>query len=108
MKAYHRDNVPRALYNKAAYRAKKAGVPFTITVGDVVVPSHCPVLGIPLQVADKRFGQGSPSLDRLVPELGYVPGNVVVISFRANLLKNNATVLELEAVASWLRARQTP
>ena len=42
--------------------------------------------------------RNSPSLDRIRLELGYVKGNVRVISGRANLLKNDATIEELEAV----------
>ena len=40
----------------------------------------------------------SPSLDRIIPSLGYVKGNIRVISFRANTLKNNATLSELELI----------
>lgn len=46
----------------------------------------------------------SPSLDRVIPELGYVPGNVIVISWRANNLKRDATIEELEAVIAYMRA----
>jgi uncharacterized protein YejL (UPF0352 family) len=52
---------------------------------------------------------GSPQLDRLVPELGYVVGNVAVISRLANTIKSNATPQQIRAVADWfaksLRAR---
>ena len=47
-------------------------------------------------------GPGSPTLDRIVPSLGYVPGNVVVISHKANSIKSNATAAEIRAVADWL------
>lgn len=40
----------------------------------------------------------SPSLDRIVPERGYVAGNLRVISNRANTLKNNATIDEMRLV----------
>jgi hypothetical protein len=46
----------------------------------------------------------SPSLDRIVPELGYVEGNVVWISNRANILKRDATWEELQRVAEWLKS----
>ena len=50
----------------------------TITKDDIVIPSHCPVLGIPLfqTLGKKGGGDHSPSLDKVRPELGYVPGNV--------------------------------
>lgn len=91
------------LLAKARQRAIKRGVPFSLTLEDVVVPDVCPVLGIPLAIGDKVFGPNSPTLDRLRSDLGYEPGNVAVISFRANLIKNNATAEEVEQVAAWMR-----
>lgn len=88
----------------ARSRAVKVGVPFDLTPGDLAVPALCPVLGIPLTKGpDGRAHAGSPSVDRIVPERGYVPGNVRVISFRANSIKNDATLAELEAVVAYVR-----
>ena len=53
------------------------------------------------------FTDDSPSLDRIVPELGYVTSNVRVISWRANAIKRNACADEIEAVALWLRSLET-
>ncbi|WP_145960516.1 hypothetical protein [Novosphingobium meiothermophilum] len=50
---------------------------------------------------NKGGGANSPSLDRIEPELGYVPGNTIVISNRANRLKSDATIDELRAIASF-------
>ena len=44
----------------------------------------------------------SPSFDCFMPALGYVRGNVSVMSWRANHLKNDATSDELRAVADWM------
>lgn len=41
------------------------------------------------------------SLDRIDNSKGYVRGNVMVISLRANAIKNNATAEELTAVAAY-------
>jgi hypothetical protein len=92
-----------ALYSLKA-RAKKIGVPFDLTVDDYFIPEFCPVLGIPL-VRGKRGNPGNPEFDRFVPELGYVRGNVTVISARANRLKSNGTLRELERVVGWMRSR---
>lgn len=91
------------MLSNARTRAKRAGVPCTITAGDIIVPSHCPILGIPLARRLGRKGgcDQSPSLDRIVPELGYVPGNIVVVSRRANRIKNDATIEELAAIADF-------
>ena len=48
-----------------------------------------------------------PSLDRTVPELEYVKGNVVIMSARANTLKNDGTVAEFEALLAYMRANPT-
>jgi hypothetical protein len=88
-------------------RAKKAGIPHDIDVTDVPMPEICPVLKIPLFVNPDRNWAGacdnSPSIDQIVPRLGYVKGNVRVISFRANRLKCDATPEELELILADLR-----
>ena len=50
--------------------------------------------------------EGSPTLDKTIPALGYVPGNIAVISWRANRLKNNGTLEELEALVEWMRKQK--
>lgn len=89
----------------AQERAKKAGVPFSLTEEDIIIPSYCPVFGVRLERAlgSKGPGANSPSLDRRVPSQGYVPGNIVVISNRANRAKSDLTVDELCALADFYR-----
>lgn len=85
----------RRLIGWARDRAKKSGVPCTITIDDIEIPKECPVLGIALFSGDGVSCDNSPTIDRIVPEVGYVPGNVIVISNRANRVKSNATWFEL-------------
>ena len=94
----------RMIY-RVKHRAKRNGTPFDITFEDIQVPEICPVLGLSIKngVGTGRWQDCSPSLDRIKPELGYVKGNIRVISARANLLKSNATVEELEKVLEDLR-----
>ncbi len=101
-------NAARYLFSFARIRSRNSGVPFLITHDDVSVPSHCPVLGIPLMFRHSGRGQydESPTLDRIVPSLGYVAGNVAVISGRANRIKNVGSADEHEAVAAWMRKVQ--
>ena len=74
------------------------------------IPEKCPVLGIPLGGVTSRGGSdNSPSVDRIIPENGYIRGNVRIISKRANVLKNNGTLDELVLVgidAAQLRAER--
>ena len=90
----------KLLLKEAKRRAKKKNVSFEISVNDIDIPEFCPILGILLRPGRGYIRHGSPTLDRIIPELGYVKGNVQVISNRANLLKNNASLQELLAVTA--------
>lgn len=92
------DQVARHLYDFAKRRADKYGVPFSLEKGSIVVPKCCPVLGIPLEPGLGCQQDNSPTLDRFIPEKGYVPGNVVVMSLLANRIKSNATPDQLKRV----------
>ena len=103
-----RDRRAVAMLNNAKVRAKKLGLPFSITMADLNVPDVCPVLGIPLLVdlCDKHSRpDGVPSIDRIVPSLGYVPGNVAVISWRANRIKQDGAPDDWEALIRYVRSR---
>ena len=92
--------VEQRILSRVKSRAKKLGIPFDLDAKDIEVVDYCPVLGIELvKKPDKQgYSPNSLSLDRIYPERGYVKGNVRVISARANLLKNDATIEELELV----------
>lgn len=89
------------MYYDAKRRAKKKGIEFTITSSDITIPKICPVLGLEIVIGNGRT-DGSPSLDRFNNNLGYTKDNIRVISFRANTLKNNATVDELKAIINYM------
>lgn len=92
------------LYGARA-RAKKSGVVVTITERDIRIPEVCPALGIPLVFGIGAPSPNSPSLDRFYPDRGYIPGNVVVISHLANLIKKRFTAKELRTDTWRLDAR---
>ena len=103
--AWQRNNPRKVLVNSAKRRAKKAGLPFDLTVQNLHWSTHCPALGIPL-IYGGGGGKGgaqaqSASLDRVVPHLGYTVANVRVISWRANELKKDAEAYELFKVAEY-------
>lgn len=85
----------------AKARAKLKGVPFDILPSDIHIPEKCPVFGIPLIWGD-RLTNNTPSIDRVIPEKGYVKGNCVVISMKANRLKNNASEDDLRAILNYV------
>lgn len=83
--------------------ARRIGVPCNLTLDDIVIPAVCPVLGIPLRRGYGPLTDATPSVDRVNSQRGYVRGNVAVISHRANTLKNNATLREIESLAAYMR-----
>lgn len=88
------------------HRASKKGVPFNLTLEDIVFPDVCPVLGIPMVMRAGKFHDNSPSIDRMVPAKGYVKGNVQIISYRANRLKAHGSLEDLRKVVTWMEAHQ--
>lgn len=93
------------LFKQTRRRAVAEGIPFDLEPTDITIPVLCPVLGIPLTgwaPAGTRPGS-TASIDKIIPTKGYVKGNVCVISMRANAIKYNATLEELEAVAAYVR-----
>ena len=87
-----------ALWRRAKTRARRWHRPFNIEPSDIVIPERCPVFGMPLVAGRNKAGEDSPSLDRVIPELGYVKGNVWVISLKANKCKAMAGPNELRAL----------
>lgn len=95
--------IARTLLRNSRSRAKRNGVKHTLTLADIHVPERCPVLGLRLKPSKGRAGPASPSLDRINPRKGYVPGNILVVSWRVNELKKNADLSEMDRVASFYR-----
>jgi hypothetical protein len=77
---------------------RRKGITFELTPADIVIPERCPWLGVRLRRGGRRHDT-SPALDRIVPEWGYVRGNIIVISDLANRIKNSATPEQLARVA---------
>jgi len=93
------------LFYNARQRAKKYGIPFDLEKSDIVIPEFCPVLGLridPAGTGRRGMHPNSPSVDRVVPELGYVKSNIEVICMRANLIKRDATAEELRKLADYI------
>ena len=95
----------RKLVLTAKSRAKRKGLEFSITEEDLEHTTHCPVLGIVLEHNYGKASDNSPSIDRIDNSKGYVPGNVRVISYRANTLKRDATLEEILKIAEYMSNR---
>lgn len=92
------------LYRGTKSRARVRGISFTITLEDLELDGCCQCCGREMFVTEEKGYQKphSPSLDRLIPKLGYIPGNVNVICWRCNDVKRNSTLDELRTVVAWL------
>lgn len=95
---YRLANPEKILLKSAKDRSAKKGLPFDLELSDVKIPDVCPVFKVPMKFKT-RF---APSLDQIVPGLGYTKSNVQVISKLANLMKNDATTSEMETFAKWI------
>lgn len=98
-------NPEQYLLYEAKGRAKKKGLEFSLTKEDIKIPKFCPVLGMPLFPNKGTFGgaYNSPSVDCFDNSKGYTKDNIRIISLRANRLKNDATIKELENVLKYMK-----
>jgi hypothetical protein len=96
----------KSMLSRAKARAKLKGLEFNISIEDIFIPEYCPVLNIKLEFYQKQGGgDSSPALDRIDSNKGYIKGNVQVISSKANRIKTNATLSEIEAVYLYLKGK---
>ena len=96
--AWRNANPVKEILTRVRHRAKKFGIFFNLTEDDIVIPTHCPILKVPLV----RNTEYAPSIDKIHPHLGYVKYNVQIISMKANAMKNSATKEELKLFADWI------
>jgi len=94
----------KQIYNSLKASAKKRNIDFNLSLSDLnnlTFPITCPILGIPLRYNKGQAQDDSISIDRIDSSRGYEIDNIVVISWRANRLKNNATSEELEKISKF-------
>ena len=101
MAKYRDENPEMYLLSAAKERAKKYNLKFTLVADDIVIPKRCPVLGIRLLKNRKGLQDSSPSIDRVNNRRGYTADNIVVVSLRANRIKSDATMLELQKIINF-------
>lgn len=95
--------------NNARSRSVRENVPFNLTLQDLVdiATDECPIFHTPFVWGVSGLGKGktrpdSPTLDRILPELGYIKSNVAFLSYRANRIKDNGTMQEHYNIADWI------
>ena len=93
----------RLLYSNIKSRCKRLGREFSIEMEDIIIPEKCPVFGFELKREDRQTWMCAPSVDRIDSSKGYIKGNVTVVSRRANILKKDATLEELEQLFNYYK-----
>jgi len=88
-----------AMLRSARNGAKQRGIEFAITVDDTQIPERCPIFGFKMEPGGKR--STSPSIDRIDNTKGYVPGNIVVVSVKANHVKSDCSLAELHKLVDF-------
>jgi hypothetical protein len=89
------------LWYVARARSRQYGVEFSITEEDIVIPEFCPILETRLTKGN-GYLPNAMSLDRVDNDKGYIPGNVRVISRKANLMKSSLTINILEKLIKYI------
>lgn len=106
--AESRYDIRKVMVKSARQRAAKTGLDFRITADDVPLDDCCPICRVAFhkkpQARMPSSEQNSPSLDRVIPALGYVPGNVAVICRDCNSKKGGASLEELERIVKFIKA----
>lgn len=90
------------LWYVARTRSRKKGIEFTISKEDIIIPKRCPITGCLLTKGD-GYNPNAMSLDRVDNKKGYIPGNVRVISRRANLMKSSLTLEVLDKLVKYIK-----
>ena len=97
----------KSLVRAANTRAIKKGLPHGLEWTTLEIPEYCPVMPWVKLVYDGSDKWKAASLDRIKPELGYVNGNVRIMSLRANVMKSASSENELVAFGEWAVKQQS-
>lgn len=93
---YLERNPKQRLLASSKLTAKKKGYEHTITIDDIFIPEFCKYLNVPLTNIQNSFKVPTNiSIDRIDSTKGYIPGNIQVISYLANRMKQEATQEQL-------------
>jgi hypothetical protein len=109
MERWRQNNPLTAMLGVAKTSARTRGCEFNLTAEDFLpLPTKCPVFGVDLIYKDpeKIRHPNMASFDRIDSSQGYIRGNVVIISWRANRIKNNATPEELQQLADFYNKKK--
>jgi len=96
-----KNNRPEVLmWYRTRASAKRKSLEHTISVEDIVIPERCPILNIEFSLDKSKWY--APSVDRIDNSKGYIPGNVAVISTKANSIKSDLTLEQLQRLVTYM------
>lgn len=85
---FRSDHWAETKIKEAKKRSDKKNIPFNIDVSDLSpLPKFCSVFGIALDYSSGPDRRVWASVDRIIPKMGYVKGNIRIISNAANYAK---------------------
>ncbi len=89
------------IWSQLKNKSKQFDIDFNLEVKDIIVPTRCPVFGIELKFDNTKPCDNSPSIDRIDNNKGYIKGNIIVVSNKANRMKNNSTIEEMKMLVEF-------
>jgi hypothetical protein len=93
-------------FRRLRMRAKQHNLPFDLDADYLtqIWSGSCAIFGTPLQYpySTDRMVDDKATIDRIVPDLGYVKGNVCWVSNRANIIKSFGTVEEHRKIVEYM------
>lgn len=92
----------KPLIRGAKKRAIKYKLDFNLAENDFDLPDTCPILKCKLKYGHGPMAYNSATLDRLNIDLGYVKGNVWVLSLLANQMKSNSRFKHRALYVNWV------
>lgn len=102
----HKGRVGR-MYYEAKRRAKERGLEWEFELAEMIVPDFCPVLNLPMFFTIGKVTDNTPTIDRVDNTKGYTRDNIDIICYRANRIKNCASLDELVAITMYVAEHQT-
>ena len=106
--SYHRYKIKNLVANIKRRNKERRGQKSNLTIDYLVEifpkDKKCPALGIEMVWGGGKVQRNAPSLDRIDSSKGYVKGNVVWCSVRANMIKQDATPSEILKVGKWAKS----
>jgi hypothetical protein len=89
-------NLENYIYRQIKNNAKQRGLEFNLSKDDIQIPEYCPILNVKLDISYmSNKNRYFPSVDRIDSNKGYIKGNIMIVSMKANMMKNDATQEEL-------------